>query len=146
MSAGGRWAPCALDLFEKNQMDPQTWIAAVLRSWERGRSKGALLCHAGLKCNEGERFLLAPLLAVFGGRPSVQPHFDPLQLLCFEGKPIVIARPQNQHSGRLKYRWDAPVFTTTLESDIAKLRGKKPEAGDIEMMLRRLKFFGSTWS
>ena len=33
------------------------------------------------------------------------------------------------------------MFITTLESDITKLKGKKLEAGDIEMMLRRLKIF-----
>ena len=42
----------------------------------------------------------------------------PLQLLWFEGKPIVIARPQNQFAGHLRYSKDDPVFITTLLSDL----------------------------
>ena len=64
-----------------------------------------------------------------------------LQLLWFEGKPIVIARPQNQFSGHLKYCKDDPVFITTLLSDITNLKGKKIQGGDVEMMMRRLLVF-----
>eukprot|EP00439_Symbiodinium_sp_Y106_P015567 s8921_g2.t1 len=49
-------------------------------------------------------------------------------------------RPQNQHDGHYRYVADAPVFITTLESDIHALKpGVKP--GDVQMMLKRLKIF-----
>ena len=58
-----------------------------------------------------------------------------------QGKPIIIARPQNHHAGHLKYNKEDPIFITTLEADITKLQGKKMQEGDIEMMLRRLLIF-----
>ena len=46
----------------------------------------------------------------------------------------------NQHDGHYRYVADAPVFITTLESDIHALKpGVKP--GDVQMMLKRLKIF-----
>ena len=159
----------AEELFQQNNINQEEWRHAVLCSLQHGRSKGTLVCHAGLKGNEGKSFLLAPLMVVFGadsvftltsktGFPLMgleacrlalldDWRFNedligyPLQLLWFEGKPIVIARPQNQHSGHLRYRNLDPIFITTLETDITKLRGKKLESGDVEMMLRRLKIF-----
>ena len=65
----------------------------------------------------------------------------PLQLLWFEGKPIVIARPLNQFSGHLKYTKKDPAFITALVSDITRLKGKKIEGGDVAMMMKRLKVF-----
>ena len=56
-------------------------------------------------------------------------------------KPIVIARPQNQYGGHLKYTKDDPIFITTLASDLTSLKRKKIEGGDIQMMMRRLKVF-----
>lgn len=53
----------------------------------------------------------------------------------------MIARPQNQHSGHLKYSKDDPIFITTLEADIMSLKGKRLQQGDIDMMLNRLKVF-----
>jgi len=119
--------------------------------------------------NEGKSFLLAPLLEVYGedGVFTAPPpgsfpllglekarltllddwRFNetligyPLQLLWFEGKPIVIARLQNQHDGHLRYAKDDPIFITTLGSDITKLKGKKIEEGDVTMMLKRLRLF-----
>ena len=41
-----------------------------------------------------------------------------VQLLWFEGKPVVIAMPQNQRSGHIRYKADDPVFITTLQSDL----------------------------
>ena len=151
-ACGGHWTPCATQLFAQNNINPAVWTSAVLYSLEHGRSKGTLICHAGLRGNEGKSFLLAPLPAVIGEdhgftltsktafplmgleRCRVALLDDwrfnediigyPLQLLWFEGQPIVIARPQNQYSGHLKYRGTAPIFITTLESDITKLKGK----------------------
>ena len=53
--------------------------------------------------------------------------------LWFEGKPIVIARPQNNYTGYLKYIEDAPVFISTLMADIHKVKGKRIEGGDVSM-------------
>jgi hypothetical protein len=63
-----------------------------------------------------------------------------VQLLWLEGKPFSIARPQNQCSGHVLYTLDAPVFVTTLESDIRRV---KPglQAGDVDMLLKRLLIF-----
>ena len=63
-----------------------------------------------------------------------------VQLLWLEGKPFSIARPQNQCSGHLLYTLDAPIFLTTLDSDIRRV---KPglQAGDIDMLLKRLLIF-----
>ena len=166
---GGQWVPCAMELFEKNHIQPADWAAAVIHALEHGRSKGTLVCHAGLHGNEGKSFLYEPLTLVFGEdnvfvltsktafpllnleRAKLALLDDwrfnedivsyPLQLLWFEGKPVVIARPQNQYSGHLKYTRNDPVFITTLESDITSLKHKKLAQGDVDMMLRRLKIF-----
>jgi len=45
-----------------------------------------------------------------------------LQLLWFEGAPFVIARPQNEHSGHLRYDGDAPIFISCLEADLLKVK------------------------
>lgn len=63
-----------------------------------------------------------------------------VQLLWFEGKPVVIARPQNQYTGHLRYCGDEPVFISTLEADLYRVRNGQLQ-GDIEMMLKRLKLF-----
>jgi len=102
----------------------------MLNSMRDGRAtKGTLVCHAGKEGNEGKSFLLQPLISVFGedlvfGSPpknafplmGLESHrlvllddwrfnesilsFN-VQLLWFEGKSIVIARPQNQPETRL---------------------------------------------
>jgi hypothetical protein len=166
---GGRWVPMALELLTANDIPAKDWCAAMLHSLENGRSKGNLVCHAGHEGNEGKSFMFEPLEEVFGedmvfctppkgGFPFMglercrvslleDWRFNedlisyPLQLLWFEGKPIVIARPQNQFSGHLKYCGDAPIFISTLMADIRKIKGKKIEGGDVEMMLKRLKIF-----
>jgi hypothetical protein len=63
-----------------------------------------------------------------------------LQLLWFEGKGFLISRPQNQFSGHLRYAADAPIFISTLEADITTLK-RGIQAGDISMMMKRLKVF-----
>ena len=166
---GGRWLTMAREIFEKNGIDEKTWVECVLHSLKNGRGKGTLICHAGHLGNEGKSFLFGPFEVVFGedgvfvsppkcGFPLLglercrlallnDWRFNedlvsyPLQLLWFEGQPIVIARPQNQFSGHLKYSKDDPIFITTLMSDIHKLQGKRIESGDVAMMLKRLKIF-----
>ena len=165
----GQWQPSAKALFANNALREQDWRYAVLQSVEHGRSKGTLVCHAGHAGNEGKSFLFAPLAEVFGEDqvfstppPGSFPlvglerhrgvllddwRFNedivgyPLQLLWFEGKPIVIARPQNQFTGHLKYCKNDPIFITTLMSAVTMLKGKKIEAGDVAMMLKRLRIF-----
>ena len=63
-----------------------------------------------------------------------------LQLLWFEGKPVVIARPQNQFSGHLRYFKDDPIFISTLEEDVSRLKDGLQE-GDVKMMRKRLHIF-----
>jgi len=166
---GGRWLPMARELFEKNGIHEKDWVDAMLHSLRHGRGKGTLVCHAGHMGNEGKSFLFGPLEIVFGedgvfvtppkgGFPLLglercrvalldDWRFNedlvsyPLQLLWFEGKPVVIARPQNQFSGHLKYSKDDPIFISTLMSDIHKVKGKRIEGGDVSMMLKRLKIF-----
>jgi len=64
-----------------------------------------------------------------------------LQLLWFEGAPLVIARPQNEHSGHLRYAKDDPVFITTLEADLLSAQKRNVQEGDVAMMLKRLRVF-----
>jgi len=125
----GRWTRAALQLFETNNINPSDWCSAMLTSFRDGRSKGTLVCHAGVEGNEGKSWLLEPIRSVFGealvftsppkcGFPllNLEQHrivllddwrFNEsvvsynLQLLWFEGKPIVIARPQNQSRAQL---------------------------------------------
>jgi len=167
----GRWKPAAAQLLLNNGIPAQEWATAMLHSLRRGREKGSLITHAGREGDEGKSFLLAPLRTVYGGenvfespprsgfpllglerarivvlddwrfKEDVIPYN--LQLLWFEGKPFIISRPQNQHSGHLRYEGDAPVFITTLESDLVALK-EGLQAGDIQMMLKRLKIFGFT--
>ena len=63
-----------------------------------------------------------------------------LQLLWYEGAPLIIARPQNEHSGHLRYAKDDPVFITTLEADLLSAK-KNVKDGDVSMMLKRLRVF-----
>ena len=169
----GKWLQMAEELFQNNRLDQEEWCAAMLCALVEGRSKGNLVCHAGKKGNEGKSFLFTGLEAVFGeDNVFTSPpkgsfpllglercrvvllddwRFNDdiigynLQLLWFEGKPIVIARPQNQFAGHLKYSKDDPVFITTLMSDITKVKGKKIEGGDVSMMVKRLKIFPFTY-
>jgi hypothetical protein len=62
------------------------------------------------------------------------------QLLWFEGKPVMIARPQNTSVGHIKFSREDPVFITTLEADLYKER-KGVQKGDMAMMLKRLRLF-----
>lgn len=165
---GDRWRPAATELFRANGIRPGDWCSDVLRSLEHGRKKGTLICHAGQGGNEGKSFLFGPLSAVFGadavflsptsasfpllgldaGRVVLLDDWRfnerilsyNMQLLWFEGKPIVIARPQNQFTGHLRYDKDAPIFISTLASDIVAIPdGLK--RGDVEMMLKRLRIY-----
>ena len=165
----GAWPGAAARLLRSNGINEAAWREAVLYSLQHGRSKGHLVCHAGLDANEGKSWMLEPLEAVFGetavfttpargGFPLLgledsrvvlldDWRFNedilgyPLQLLWFEGKPIVIARPQNTYTGHLRYNQDAPIFITTLRSDITELSGKRIVGGDVSMMVARLKIF-----
>lgn len=164
-TCAGRWPVAAEDLFVRNGLDREAWAAAVLSALENGRRKGNVVCHAGIEGDEGKSFLLQPLIPVFGsdkvfGTPSKSAfpmielpsariallddwRFNEevipfnVQLLWLEGKPFWINRPQNQHAGHLNYTDDAPVFVTTLASDISRVKpGLQP--GDIDMLLKRL--------
>ena len=163
-TCNGRWTSAALDLFWRNGLDVSEWCAAVIASMEKGHSKVSLVCHVG---DEGKSFLLDPLKAVFGEEEVFTPVKSgfPLmglescrlallddwrfgedilsynvQLLWFEGKPVIIARPQNQCSGHLRYKGDDPIFISTLETNLLRVH-KGLEHGDVAMMLKRLKIF-----
>jgi len=147
---GGKWLPAAFKLLEQNEIDPTEFRNAMVRAFEEGRSKGNILCFAGRHGTEGKSFLLKPITVVFGaGRVFDNPQkgnfpllglekcrvavlddwrFNEdvlsynLQLLWFEGAPFVIARPQNEHSGHLRYDGDAPIFISCLEADLLKVK------------------------
>jgi len=165
---GGKWRRAACELFHANGINLDEWRLANLKQIRGGRTKGSLICHVGREGNEGKSFLLQPLMKVFGEEfvfvtppPSNFPllglersrvvllddwRFNEnilsynLQLLWFEGKPIVISRPQNAYAGHLRYSKDAPVWITTLEADLMSLK-KNIKEGDVAMMLKRLHVF-----
>ena len=164
----GTWRLAASDLFRRNELSAAEWRQAIITSLKSGRAKGNLVCHCGKEGDEGKSFLFGPLKTVFGEQhvytvtsKTVFPllgleearvvllddwRFNetilsyPLQLLWFEGKPIVVTRPQNQYSGHLRYTKDDPIFITTLESDLTVVK-KGLQRGDIDMMLKRLQIF-----
>jgi hypothetical protein len=166
----GEWLAMARKVFKLNHIDEQQWRAAVVTSLAEGRAKGSLICHAGVEGNEGKSFLLKPLVLIYGDEgvftappKNAFPLLDlerarltllddwrfnedivsyGVQLLWFEGAPFVIARPQNQYSGHLRYTKNDPVFITTLQEDITSLKGKRfLKQGDIDMMMKRLLVF-----
>ncbi|CAE8640467.1 unnamed protein product [Polarella glacialis] len=164
----GTWLHAAYDLFNKNGINPTEWCSAVVDALVNGRTKGNVVTHAGVEGNEGKSFLLAPLYVIFGedevftappknGFPLLDLEkarltilddwrFNEnilsynLQLLWFEGKSFVIARPQNNFTGHLRYAKDDPIFITTVEADIHALKRGLGQ-GDVEMMLKRLRIF-----
>lgn len=170
---GGKWVSAAQKIMRQNDIDQTEWRQAVLKALADGRAKGNLVCHAGKEGNEGKSFLLKPFLLIFGeDGVFVAPPKNafPLmglerarlvllddwrfnedivsyavQLLWFEGAPFVIARPQNQFTGHVRYSKDDPVFLTTLLDDLTSLKGKRfLKQGDVEMMLKRLHVFKFT--
>ena len=164
----GKWKPAACDLFQRNGLSATKWCKAVLHSMEHGRGeKGSLVCHVGVEGDEGKSFLWGPLPEVFGEDKIFTPVKSsfPLmgledcrvallddwrfgedilpynvQLLWFEGKPVVIARPQNQATGHLRYRSDDPIFISTLEASLEEVP-KTLQPGDVAMMKKRLTVF-----
>ena len=170
-TCNGQWAAYAQKILAMNNIPESSWCQAMVASLANGRAKGNLVCHAGLHGNEGKSFLFRPLLKVFGPdnvfvAPPPKSSFPltnlekarcawlddwrfnedtvpySVQLLWFEGAPFVIARPQNQFSGHLRYSKDDPVFITTLLADLTALKGKRfLQQGDLDMMLKRLVVF-----
>eukprot|EP00438_Fugacium_kawagutii_P001793 Skav235972 [mRNA] locus=scaffold592:191605:193317:+ [translate_table: standard] len=173
-ACAGAWTEHARRILRQNDIPTASWCQAVTMALQEGRAKGSLVCHAGLHGNEGKSFLFRPLLKVFGAAgvfvaPPAKSSFPlmglekarlawlddwrfnedvvpyAVQLLWFEGAPFIIARPQNQFSGHLRYSKDDPVFITTLQADITQLKGKKfLQQGDVDMMLKRLLVFNFT--
>jgi len=161
----GTWGPAADRLLRASDIDPDRWRGAVLRSLDKGRCKGTLVCHVGLEGNEGKSWLLEALPLIFGPdfvfttpskssfpllgldrcRLSILDDWRfgedilsyNLQLLWFEGKPVMVACPQNHSSGHIKFERDDPIFISTLEADLYKER-KNIASGDMAMMLKRL--------
>ena len=60
-----------------------------------------------------------------------------VQLVWFEGKPVIIARPQNQYTGHLRHSGDESIFITTLAADLLKVSSGLL-LGDVAMMKKRL--------
>ena len=73
----------------------------------------------------------------------------PTQLLWLEGRPVVIARPQNVpgQCGHLPYEGSAPIVVTTKEKYLDKLMHEAErvaatqEASESTMLLRRLRMW-----
>ena len=123
---GGKWLPAALQLLRRNKIDVSEFRNAMVLAFEQGRSKGTLVTFAGRHGTEGKSFLLDAIKVVFGEdyvftTPSKGSfpllglekarvvvlddwRFNELiisynlQLLWFEGRPIIVARPQNVSS------------------------------------------------
>ena len=170
-SCGGRWIERVRHALGVNQINVGELCHNVLLSLERGRGETApVVVLAGKQGGEGKSLFLSPLTAIFG-EDNVQHtpqkgnfpllgiehkrialldewRFDesvlsmPLQLLWFEGKTVLVTRPQNIQgvTGNILYRGSAPIFITTKQNAITALAaqsvaGASPESS---MLLRRL--------
>ena len=165
-------------MITNNGLNPTELFTHVVRSLALGRSPALrVMVLAGQYGGEGKSFLLAPLRGVFG-IDCVQEspaggnfpllgledksialldewRFDEevlrlaTQLLWYEGKPVPVARPQNQAGvvGHTMYLGSAPIFITTKATDLVWLqksaewarRNGKPS--EHTMLLRRLKVY-----
>ena len=168
-----KWIPAATALLKNNKIEVHEWRQSMLEAIEKGRKRGYIVTHVGQSGTEGKSFMLKPLYEVFGDQKVfITPtkgsfpllglekaratllddwRFNEdilsynLQLLWFEGAPFVIARPQNQSEGHVRYSKDDPVFISTLKSDLESAAGKKcVQEGDVRMMIKRLKIFEFT--
>ena len=71
------------------------------------------------------------------------------QLLWYEGKPLPVARPQNQAgvAGHSLYQGTAPIFVTTKSADLERIQHEADWArqhgvpSEHTMLLRRLKVY-----
>ena len=175
----GRWPLIASSILLQNGHDQARFWHEVYMSLHLGRREDrAVMTLVGRCGGEGKSFLFSPLKAVYGiegiqftSQAGSFPlygletkkvvvmddwRFDktvlPLatQFLWFEGKPVLLVRPQNQAGivGHLVYRGTAPIFITTKEHDFkdmiaeARRAEEKGEASECTMLLRRL----SLWS
>ena len=174
-SCRGAWAAHAERILVANGVVVASFFREVAHLLRVGRHPTArVLVLAGRYGGEGKSFLLAPLRGIFGHdyvQESPQRGNFPLlgiedkriallddwrfnddviamstQLLWFEGKPVPVARPQNQSSyvGHLLYRGSAPIFVTTKEADLRRIAAAAEAARmagrpcEETMLLRRL--------
>ena len=68
-----KWIPAATSLLENNaafnevKVNPVTdWRNAMLDAMQKGRKRGYIVTHTGVKGTEGKSFLMKHLYAVFG--------------------------------------------------------------------------------
>ena len=175
---GGQWASKAEAVFRNNSLDPSELFTDIMHALAEGRGPSAkVLVLAGRYGGEGKSFLLAPLRSIFGAdgvQESPSPGSFPLmglenkrvvlldewrfnsqvlrmatQLLWFEGKPIPLARPQNQAGvvGHTLYQGSAPIFITTKARDLERFQQaadwarRNDQSSEFTMLLRRLKVY-----
>lgn len=175
---GGQWASKAAEVFRNNCIDPGDLFTDIMHALAEGRGPSVkVVVLAGRYGGEGKSFLLAPLRSVFGAdgvQESPSPGSFPLmglenkrvvlldewrfnsqvlrmatQLLWFEGKPIPLARPQNQAGvvGHTLYQGSAPIFVTTKASDLERFQQaaewamRNDQSSEATMLLRRLKVY-----
>ena len=172
----GAWMQQASLVLRNNLLDPAELFTDIVRALAEGRGPTSkVVVLAGQYGGEGKSFLLAPLRDIFG-QDAVQETPTagsfPLmgleekrvvlldewtfkedvisfatQLVWFEGKPVILSRPQNQAGsvGHTLYQGTAPIFITTKLKDLMPIqqaaewarRAGKPSAHT--MLLRRLK-------
>ena len=61
-----KWIPAATKLLENNGIPVSEWRKAMLDAMQKGRKKGYIVTHVGVKGTEGKSFLFKPLYKVFG--------------------------------------------------------------------------------
>ena len=174
---GGLWPVAASRALSSNNIDADLFWYSVYMALHDGRreDKQVVTC-VGRRGGEGKSFLFSPVPAVYGVdlvQKTPQKGNYPLmgleskrvvvldewrfnevvlsmatQLLWFEGKPILLAMPQNQGvCGHLLYKGSAPIFITTKEGYLKDLvdDASRAEAANAQseatMLLRRLRLF-----
>ena len=177
---GGQWAETAMQCLCINEINP-TWLCTdIYRLLRDGRREDRqVVVLSGRRGGEGKSFFLGPLRNVFptdGVMETPQPGSFPLlglelkkavlldewsfdervlplaiQLLWYEGKPLLINRPQNRdYDGHLVYRGTAPIFVTCKEKELAPIEEQARIAmaagspSQHTMLLRRLRIYRFT--
>ena len=181
-TCGGLWRPWVEQALRVNGIDMAGIAHDLYANFAKGRSETVpVVVLAGLHGGEGKNLLLSPITAVLGmdyvmqgvatgqfplvdlpskkavllneWRFTCAPISLGTQLLWLEGKPVPVARPQNDRDGSIGhclYRGTAPIFIISPLEHLQPLIDKAEEdlaqgrASQLTMLMRRLHIYKFT--